>query len=397
MSMALETLDKLRKALRERPAELEAAKKDGKKIVGWIGYNVPEEIIHALDMIPVRLGIGGNDGLSELGANFISTQNCVFLRECVGMFAKNEDPYIRNADAVVVDATCLQMYRMSSVIKYYFKVNTLVLGVPRNYYLSDGKEYFRKEVACLAARLEELADTRLDAHKLADSIKLYDNINRAVIRLYRFPSLYCEPITWREIFEVVQAGYYLDREKYHGLLNELLLELKNRFGSSHQLCPENSTRVLLIGSAIHPGDRKLIDIIEQSGGKVVCDNLWSGMAPYLGRSVGEATVNGIADAYLDRSQHPALPYFGDEADARIKNIKSLIDEHNANGVIYYSLRFCDPVNFKLRSIKNALQKDGIPLLNIHTEYSGSDTEGIRTRVEAFVEMIDSKSAREKNL
>jgi len=32
----------------------------------------------------------------------------------------------------------------------------------------------------------------------------------------------------------------------------------------------------------------------------------------------------------------------------------------------------------------------VPFLEIHTEYSGSDFEAIRTRVEAFVEMIKNK-------
>jgi benzoyl-CoA reductase/2-hydroxyglutaryl-CoA dehydratase subunit BcrC/BadD/HgdB len=395
--MALDTLSKFKGALKERPEELAAARNDGKKVVGWIGYNVPEEIIHALGIIPIRLGIGGDDGLSELGANYISRQSCVFLRECVGMFAKNEDPYVRTVDAVVVDATCLQMYRMSSVIKHYFGVNTLVLGVPRNYYQPEGRKYFHKEVEYLTARLEELAGARLNGLKLAYSVKLYNDINQAVMRLYRFPSLYCEPITWREVFEVVQAGYYLDREKYLELLNELLQELKEEFSSHGYLSSEIGARVLLTGSAIHPGDTKLIDIIERSGGTVVCDNLWSGMAPYLDRNSKESTLIGIADAYLGRIQHPALPYFGDGADARIENLKRRVAEHSANGVIYYSLRFCDPVNFKLRGIKNALREDGIPLLSIHTEYSGSDTEGIRTRVEAFVEMIESKGAREDKL
>ena len=69
--------------------------------------------------------------------------------------------------------------------------------------------------------------SKLDEEKLAASIKLYNEINQSVMELYRFPSLYCEPIKWREVFEVVQAGYRLDRENYLLLLKELLGEIKN--------------------------------------------------------------------------------------------------------------------------------------------------------------------------
>lgn len=389
--MALDTLGKFREALKDRPAELAAARKGGKKVIGWIGYYVPEEIIHALGLIPLRLGMGGDNRLAELGSNYISTQNCIFLRECVGMFAENTDPYVKNSDAVIVDATCLQMYRMSSIIKYYFKVNTLVLGVPRNFYDDDGRDYFRTEVEFLTSRLEELAAGKLDEKKLADSIKLYNEINKSVMELYKFPSLYCEPIKWREVFEVVQAGYRLDREKYLLLLKELLDELKVKFDSCGSISLPKSARLLLTGSAIHPGDTKLIEIIEQSGGRIVCDNLWSGLAPYLDRKITENSIAGVANAYLDRVPHPALPYFDSATDPRLKSLRDLVGKHAVNGVIYHSLRYCDSANFKVQGTKAAMLKEGIPLLNVHTEYSGSDTGAIRTRVEAFVEMLTSMS------
>jgi benzoyl-CoA reductase/2-hydroxyglutaryl-CoA dehydratase subunit BcrC/BadD/HgdB len=392
--MALATLGKFKEALKERPAELADARREGKKAIGWIGYYVPEEVIHALGLIPVRIGRGGDDRLAELGSNYISTQNCIFLRECVGLFAENKDPYVKNLDAVVVDAACLQMYRMSSIIKYYFKANTLVLGVPRNYYLPEGREYFRKEMGFLVERLENIAGHELEAEKLVASVKLYDDIRRAVLELYKFPSLYCQPITWREVFETVQSGYLLDKEKYLSLLKELLAELKEKPDSFGGASPEKGVRVLLTGSAIHPGDTKLIDIIEASGGRVVCDNLWSGLAPYLDKKVEDATLGGIADAYLGRVPAPALPYFDGATDPRLNTLKRLAKELEVHGVIYYTLRYCDSANFKVRNTKNALADDGVPLLNIHTEYSGSDAGAIRTRVEAFIEMLGTADDKE---
>jgi benzoyl-CoA reductase/2-hydroxyglutaryl-CoA dehydratase subunit BcrC/BadD/HgdB len=394
MNMTLETLARFEEALKRRPAEIADARHDGKKVIGWIGYYVPEEMIHALGLIPVRVGHGGDDRLAELGSNYISTQNCIFLRECVGLFAENQDPYVKSLDAVVVDAACLQMFRMSSIIKYYFKVNTLVLGVPRNYYLPEGREYFRKEVEFLAERLEKIAGHKLDPEKLAASVKLYEDIGRAVRELYKFPSLYCQRITWREVFEAVQAGYVLDKEKYLELLTELIAELKEKSASGESACVEKGTRVFLTGSAIHPGDTKLIDIIEASGGRVVCDNLWSGLAPYIDKKVEDATLGGIADAYLGRVPAPALPYYDGATDPRLKALKRLVAEHEVDGIIYYTLRYCDSANFKVRNTKNAMAEEGVPLLNIHTEYSGSDTGAIRTRVEAFIEMLGTADAEE---
>jgi len=78
-------------------------------------------------------------------------------------------------------------------------------------------------------------------------------------------------------------------------------------------------------------------------------------------------------------------------DGRIKRLKALLKPFKANGVIYHTLRYCDPYTFKAKETKDILEKEGIPLLELHTEYAGSDIEAIRTRVEAFIEMIKLKA------
>lgn len=392
--MALETLKKIDEAVKERPGELAKARENGANVVGWFNYNIPEEIIHALGLIPVRLGKGGDDRLVEIGARYISTKNCVFVRESVGLFAENQDPYIKNTDIVAIDATCLQMYRMAELIKYYFKVNTVILGVPRNFYLPEGQEYFWKELEAFTHILEEFSGNKLDKNKLAESIKLYNGIRKAIGKLYRYQAAVDAPIKWREVFDVIHAGYYLDREQYFSLLQELLKELKEKHGAPVTAKLNGDARILLSGSIIPPGDSKLLDIIEQVGGRIVGDDLWSGLSPFLQVDIKEPSIKGIADAYINRVPHAALPYLDLKTDRRLKNLKKQIHDQKAQGVIYHTLRYCDPFTFKAGETKDVLKKEGIPLLEIHTEYASSDIEAIRTRAEAFVEMIRNKHDRE---
>jgi benzoyl-CoA reductase/2-hydroxyglutaryl-CoA dehydratase subunit BcrC/BadD/HgdB len=387
--MVLETVKKIADAVEKRPKELEAARKTGKKVVGWLEYNIPEEVIHALGLIPIRLGTGGSDRITELGSRYISSKNCVFCRQTVGSFAEKKDPYILNSDLVAFDGTCLQLYRVAELVKYYFKVNTLVLGVPKNFYLPEGKEYFVKELEWFTSELETFAGHKLDKKKLASSIKLYDNIRKSTQELYKYQAVDGKPpITWREVYDVIQAGYYLDREQYLGYLKELLAELKTKHGKAVIGNKSGDTRIFLSGSLIPPEDRKLIGIIEDVHGRIVVDDLWSGLTPSHGLTIKEPTLKGIAEAYLDRiPPHAALPYLDLKTDRRLKNLSQLYKEYKAQGIIYHSLRFCDPFTFKASELKEILKKDSIPFLEIHTEYSGSDVEAIRTRVETFVETI----------
>jgi len=159
--MSLTTLGKIAEAVRNRPAQIEAARREGKKAVGLLGYNIPEEIVHALGLIPFRLGNGGSERVTELGSRYLSSKTCVFCRHSVGVFADKKNAYTNNSDLVIFDTTCLQLFRVSELVKYYFKVNTLVLGVPKNYYLPEGKQYFIKELQWFTGELEKFADWRV--------------------------------------------------------------------------------------------------------------------------------------------------------------------------------------------------------------------------------------------
>jgi len=385
--MGLKTLDKITAALESRPAELEQLRKQGKKIVGWLAYNIPEEIIYALGLIPIRIGQGGDGRLVEVGARHISTKNCVFVRQALGQFAEKTDPYIKQLDLVAIDATCIQLYRLEELINFYFDYKTIVLGVPRNFATTEGHEYFRKEVEFFTKKLELFAGTALEQSRLEEAISIYDNIREAIKTLYRYQSLDNAPLSWRQVSSVINAGYNLDRLTYLELLQELIKEIEKNL-SAGTGSREIEARIFLSGSLIPPGDTKLIDIIEQLGGRIVGDDLWSGLNFFLNLNIQEPTPYSVADAYLDRVPHGSLPYLDLESDGRLANLKHQIKEFNADGVVYHTLRYCDAFTFKAGETKDVL--GNVPFLEIHTEYSGSDFEAIRTRVEAFIEMIKSK-------
>ena len=390
--MPLKTLEKISAAVQERPGKIEEAKKKGKKVVGWLSYNVPEEIIHALGLISVRLGLGGDEALVEKGGRYLSTQNCVFLREVVGLFEEKTDPYIKNSDLVVFDCTCLQTFRTAEVVKYYFNVNTLILDVPKNFYLPEGQEYFRKEVADFTGTLEEFSGNKLDAKKLGESVKLFNDIREAIKQLYTYQASSKAAISWREVYNVVQANYYLCKSQYLGLLQELLAELKAVQGEPVIEDDGDQVRIFISGSVIPPGDTKLIEILEKSGARIVGDDIWSGLAPSIDVDIKEPTISGIADGYINRLPHAALPYLDAKTDQRLLTRNKLVHQFKAHGVIYHTLRYCDPFTFKAAEAKKVLNNEGLSVLEIHTEYAGSDYEGIRTRVGAFVELLDTRLA-----
>jgi benzoyl-CoA reductase/2-hydroxyglutaryl-CoA dehydratase subunit BcrC/BadD/HgdB len=62
-------------------------------------------------------------------------------------------------------------------------------------------------------------------------------------------------------------------------------------------------------------------------------------------------------------------------------------ELKADGVIHYSLMFCQPYQMEAGPVERALEGSSLPTLRIETDYGAEDAGQIRTRVEAFVERL----------
>jgi benzoyl-CoA reductase/2-hydroxyglutaryl-CoA dehydratase subunit BcrC/BadD/HgdB len=376
------TTERIKLSLARRPEELEKARADGAKVVGYFCCNIPEEILLALDLIPIRLGTGGDDRLVEIGGRYISTQNCVFVRQSVGMFAEGKDPYVKNSDLVAIAGTCIQIYRMGEILEYYFKTPIKVLGVPRNFNLHQGEEYFRKELAQFVLDIEEFAGIKITENRLKESIALLNGIRSKIRRIYEV-GYNSAAIGWRDIYETVTAGFYLDRKEFSELLDDLLNEVESENPVESD---EDKPRIFISGSIIPRNDTKIIDLVEQVGGKIVGDDLCTGLRPSVGLDIKAPTVDAIADAYLARVQCAALPNLNLKEDKRVENLLRSVRESKADGVVYHTLRYCDPFTFKAGETKKLLGRE-VPFLEIHTEYASSDVEGIRTRLRAFVELL----------
>jgi benzoyl-CoA reductase/2-hydroxyglutaryl-CoA dehydratase subunit BcrC/BadD/HgdB len=56
-------------------------------------------------------------------------------------------------------------------------------------------------------------------------------------------------------------------------------------------------------------------------------------------------------------------------------------------VVHYSLQFCQPYDIESHSLEQKLEEQGVPVLNLVTDYSAEDVGQLSTRVEAFIERI----------
>jgi benzoyl-CoA reductase/2-hydroxyglutaryl-CoA dehydratase subunit BcrC/BadD/HgdB len=74
-------------------------------------------------------------------------------------------------------------------------------------------------------------------------------------------------------------------------------------------------------------------------------------------------------------------------EERLDDIVRLAREYKVDGVVHYNLQFCHTYANEAVKVEKTLEKAGIPLLRVETDYSDEDAGQLRTRVDAFLEMI----------
>jgi len=147
----------------------------------------------------------------------------------------------------------------------------------------------------------------------------------------------------------------------------------------------------MTGSALIWPNMKLLHIIEESGGIVVGDDSCAcGQYFYNPVELDEWSMKAMIEAISDKYLLPTVCPIFSQSDDRIDRLLELTEQYKADGVVYHILRLCQLFDFEFTKVSMVLQNKGIPLIKIETEYSEEDTGQIKTRVEAFIEMMEAR-------
>jgi benzoyl-CoA reductase/2-hydroxyglutaryl-CoA dehydratase subunit BcrC/BadD/HgdB len=388
-------IESLRERLNERPEGLSKAKENGAKVVGYFCPYIPVEMIHAAGLIPIRLMFGGEGEAAEAGEQYLGPGSCPYARACLGYRALGENPYYSSIDALCVASTCDSMKRVQDYWQYYFKVPVFSIGIPRTYdrfrMRPHALVYLEKEFELLRDRLESWSGTRITEKRLKASIRLYNSIRLRMREIYE-PSADGSPkIGWSDAFEISEMGFLLPPSEFLAEIQRIHERLhstgtaKEKAERGARPADGNKPRLMIYGSNVCLGDRKVIDIIERAGGNIVADAVCTGSKFWRKDvSTGGNPVKALAERYISNINCPFMMDMG----RRISYVAKVARENRVDGLIYYNLRYCESYRGELRLFEEALKKEmKIPLLLIETEYSPSDVGTITTKVEAFLEMI----------
>jgi benzoyl-CoA reductase/2-hydroxyglutaryl-CoA dehydratase subunit BcrC/BadD/HgdB len=70
----------------------------------------------------------------------------------------------------------------------------------------------------------------------------------------------------------------------------------------------------------------------------------------------------------------------------------LAQEYEVDGVLYVYLKFCACYGLTKKDFIDRLQGKGLPVLDVSSDYSQSDHGQLKTRLEAFIEVLRERRA-----
>lgn len=356
---------------------VKAWKSQGKKIVGWLCTYVPEELIHAAGLFPVRV-MGEGRGETEEAQAYLYANTCFFARSCLEVALRKDYEFL---DLLAAGNTCDPIRRLYDVWRHYLFTPTHMISIPHK--LSDqGIDFFRAQLQELRKVLEEMSGQPISRDALRDSIALYNRSRRLLREIYELRRADPPPLSGAEALEMVRAGWTMPREQYLERLKTLREELQDR-----PPLPPGRARLLISGSLLDQPE--FIGAIEALGSWVVTDELCTGTR-YFWTDVDEGLdpMEGLARRYLERPPCARMrPY-----TRRLDHIRQLAREYRVDGVIYETIKFCELYGHDKPMIGEDLEAEGIPVLELDLEYGGGGAGGqVRTRVEAFLEMLAHSS------
>ncbi len=366
-----------------RIKELLQARERGQKVIGTFCIFVPEELTIAAGGIHVGLCAGADAG-KEQAEKILPRNTCALIKSFVGFKLARLCPFFESCDLIVGETTCDGKKKTYEIFSEY--VDMYVMEVPNKKGPGD-RELWKSEVLKYKYKLEEMVGREITKQDLKNAIKIVNNKRKVLQRLNKLRGNIPTPISGRDVLLVNQISFYDDPVRFTEKIECLCDEIQDKVRQGEGIVNKDTPRILVCGCPMAVPNWKIPYIIESSGGVVVCEESCIGTRNIrdLVDEDGD-TVDEMIDALVDRYLKIDCACFTPNEE-RIHNIMDLIEEYKVDGVIMYNLLFCQPYLHEAMKLERILNKKGVPVLNIETDYSMEDIGQLKTRVEAFVEMI----------
>ena len=348
--------------------------KNKSDVVGCFCSYVPEEIIYAAGLLPMRM-LGSHEP-QDVTEPHIFGMFCPFCRDVLAQGLKGRYDYMKG---ITIAQSCIHLRQSFTSWKNHVPVDfAYYLPMPNKVQTEHSRPYLKGEFERYIKSLQEWVGKPIKEDALKESAELYNENRRLMHDVYNLRKGPEPKITGLEAMVMVASSFFVDKKDHNAELKRILPELKSR-----SLDRETGSRLMIVGS--EDDDTEFINMVESVGATIVCDDHCTGSRYFWNETKFQNgdILQDIANRYIDR---PACPTKDWEERTRFPHILQMAKDFNVEGVIIIQQKFCDPHECDIPVLTQYLRDNGFPTLFL--EFDVTVPLGpMRVRVEAFLEIL----------
>lgn len=350
--------------------------------IRWLCTYTPEELIIAGGFAPLR--IIGRENINK-AESYFPINYCPYIKAVWEYILADN----KRTDPIIFTNSCDGMRRLFDICSRYSpKTPSYMLDVPR-INNENSLNYFTHNLQNLIKFIEKIKGGKITSSSIKKAIDLINDKRRL---LKEFNSIYrrmpdlINISTYYRIMRLSMISnpniFIEDLSKYINFTKEIY----NGEESKAFLQDSNIPNIMIIGNFI--SEDKLWNIFSSLDCKLASDDLCNSSRYFekqveINSNSNLYLLKSIAYRYMNKPQCMRMSNLG----SKLEEIENKISNNRIDGVIFITLKFCDNMLYFFPLLKQKLNKLNIPTLYLEIEYNNFSEGQIKTRLQAFLEML----------
>ena len=377
--MSNHTVEDFAKIRQVNIMRIKEGKEQGQKVVGIYCTYCPQELILAAGAIPVGL-CGTSEAPIALAEETLPRNLCPLIKSSYGFAAGDTCPFFHFSDLVIGETTCdgkKKMFELMQEIKPVY-----VMQLPHVHHNENSFNLWVEELRRLRSWLEQNLDTTITDESLWKAIDEINQETAAAKAICDINQMDPPPINGLDLLTVTWSRTFSSNKAE---VIEMLKGVRDEYINNPPTDKTGRPRVLLTGCPVGLGSEKVVRLIEEAGGSMVAMENCSGyktLELQTERNQNDPIVE-LAHKYLQIpcSCMTPNPY-------RMELLERMMEEFKVDAVIDLTWQACHTYNIEAYDVGRLVKSKNIPFLHLESDYSNSDLESLKVRIEALLEMVE---------
>jgi benzoyl-CoA reductase subunit C len=351
-----------------------------RRAAGYLPVYAPREVIRAAGMLPVGIHGGGERLEIIRGDAFYQSYICHFPRSVIELAQTGR---LDMLSALLFPSTCDVIRNLCGVWQLlYPEIYVRYLDLPQAANAEIAADFWKKELATLAADLSDVSGTPATPERLREAIATENSARAAVRELYRARREAPWKVPTEELYLLLRAGEVSPVEDFLEMVRQYLAAVEEDPGRLR-----DSSRVIVLGAFCEQPPLGLIQTIERSGCFIVDDDFLLGNRMISGDVPLEGDpFENLARAFVTGSIKTSV-LFEPDPEAKSRLVAERVAAARADGVLFASASFCDPALLDRPMLKKGAEAAGIPCMAFQFAENTGQFQQFREQAGTFADSI----------